>query len=417
MRYSAVRSLCFLFLAGPLLAQDPQLEMLRSTLAGLRSHSDGATVTTRGARSELTLAKHQLRDWIESRLAVFDQGGDERSVEVEINKALDTVKLPAVPAIDGLFNDLGSVTGVRLHRESRTLVVTTGLGILCGVDDSAYAYEWKEGRWQRFWEAEQNDYTSEKTYKPRSIDSVHVWAGAGREPHLVLTLGTFDWCTSNWRAVYYQLWQVDPSGSKLLINEDEPAFLGDRGAMGSVRRERLRADAPINLLIEFAGRSIDSGRLVREVVRNYSIQGDHIQRIDPVALSPGDFADEWLIQPWTESAAWSSAAGLEKWHQKLHADWVGGDFDYPASMHCQTPDLWQVGFTPADEKKNFEPKPEVYFLVRWRPPYHFTMAEVADKPWPGCDQPDPEADEWRTLFSDQEWRQYPPAILAGHIST
>lgn len=74
-------------------------------------------------------------------------------------------------------------------------------------------------------------------------------------------------------------------------------------------------------------------------------------------------------------------------------------------MHCQRPDLWQVGITPADEKKNFEPKPEVYFLVRWRPPYHFTMVGAADKPRADCNQPDPEADEWRTLFSNQEWRQ------------
>jgi len=33
------------------------------------------------------------------------------------------------------------------------------------------------------------------------------------------------------------------------------------------------------------------------------------------------------------------------------------------------------------------------------------MVSIAEKPWPRCTQEDPEADEWRTLFSVQEWVQ------------
>jgi hypothetical protein len=32
------------------------------------------------------------------------------------------------------------------------------------------------------------------------------------------------------------------------------------------------------------------------------------------------------------------------------------------------------------------------------------MTEISYKPWPRCTQKDPQADEWRTLFSTQEWR-------------
>jgi len=205
-------------------------------------------VPTRGDRPELTVAKHQLRDWIESRLATLGQQFDDKALAIQINRTLKTVEMPPLPDAPGEFNLMGTVRDVDLHFDSGAFVVVTGVGILCGYDESVYAYEWRNGRWERFWESEQNDYTPEKTYKPRSIDSVYVWAG-----------------------------------------------------------------------------SIDSGRLVREVVRNYSIRGDHIQRVDPVALSPRDFVDEWLVRPWTESAAWSGAAGLEEWHKKLHADWVAGD--------------------------------------------------------------------------------------------
>ena len=85
-------------------------------------------------------------------------------------------------------------------------------------------------------------------------------------------------------------------------------------------------------------------------------------------------------------------------------EFVGGEFSYP-TMHCETPDLWQVTFEPRNARKDFEPEPTVHFLVRWRPPYHFTLMEISDKAWPACAQEDRQADEWRTLFSTQEWRQ------------
>jgi len=73
-------------------------------------------------------------------------------------------------------------------------------------------------------------------------------------------------------------------------------------------------------------------------------------------------------------------------------------------MRCRTPDLWQVAVTPSNAKKDFKPEPEVYFLVHWAPPYHFTMVDVSNQGWPRCAQKDPDADTWRTLFNTQEWR-------------
>jgi hypothetical protein len=95
---------------------------------------------------------------------------------------------------------------------------------------------------------------------------------------------------------------------------------------------------------------------------------------------------------------------LRQWHGKIHADFVSGDFG--DTMHCEAPDLWQVDFAPSDEKKDFAREPDVYFLVRWSPPYRFTMVDVRDKPWPLCNKIDREADQWRTLFHSQEWRWF-----------
>jgi len=76
-------------------------------------------------------------------------------------------------------------------------------------------------------------------------------------------------------------------------------------------------------------------------------------------------------------------------------------------MHCPpTPDLWQVGVDFSDPPTPIGAKPKgTYFLVRWRPPYKFTMVDVSDHPSPACTEEDRAADdEYRTLFPVQEWR-------------
>jgi hypothetical protein len=307
-------------------------------------------------------------------------------------------------------NLLGSIGDVQLSNEEGLLVITTAVGILCGYDESAYAYKRISDRWQRIWESEQNDY-SPKKYAPQHIVAVHVgqsWDGGHKfGPTFFMTLGNEPWCSSNWHAVYYRVWRVNSSGPKLLIDGSDFAFLRTWTYMvGSLSAQDtiLNKSAPVDVMIEFTERSIDGGVHSREAIRHFQIEGDKVRRVDPVALSPRDFVDEWLTQPWDESMRWSVSPDLHQWHRKLHSDFVAGEFSYP-TMHCHTPDLWQVAVTPSNAKKDFQPEPDVYFLIRWAPPYHFTMVDISNKGWPRCTQKDPEADAWRTLFNTQEWRQ------------
>jgi hypothetical protein len=103
---------------------------------------------------------------------------------------------------------------------------------------------------------------------------------------------------------------------------------------------------PEDVLIQYDGHSIDSGILVRQHVRHYRIDGPQAKRIDPLALRPRDFVDEWLTHEWREAAFWSESAnraGMRAWHEKLQKDNGFGEFTFP-TMHCPaTPDLWQVG--------------------------------------------------------------------------
>jgi hypothetical protein len=386
-------------------AQDARLAALHATLETLHEHATEISMQQRMI-PELTVAKHQLRDWIETKLESLVDLDRAKGLEREINQELTGVSVTD-PADDQ--DVLGSIGEVRLDSESGLLIVTTGVGIVCAFDASAYGYKRVAGHWKRVFESEQDDYAQDK-YAPQSFDAVHVWQpykeGQENAPLYIMTLGNEQGCSSNWHNVYYRVWRVDASDSKLLIDRSEFAHLRTFPyVVGSIGQDLGDGSERVDVLIEFTEGGVDAGFLTREAIRHFLIDGDNVHRVAPVALSPRDFVDEWLTRPWNESAAWSASSPvLRQRHGRIHADFVAGEFG--DTTHCETPDLWQVDFAPSDAKKDFARKPDVYFLVRWNPPYRFTMVDVRDTPWPRCQQIDKEADQWRTLFNSQEWRWF-----------
>lgn len=195
-----------LLLAAVSSAQDAQLDALRATLAAVHSYASEANYETLGATPELTVAKHQLRDWIESRLGSLRDLEHLEAASARINEDLKAVSVTGSKDDQNL---MGSVGDVRFSNKEGFLIVTTGVGILCQYDESAYAYKRIEDRWQRTWESEQADY-SPGTYAPQYIAAVHVWQArkGGHEagPTFFMTLGNHWGCASNWHPVYYRVW-------------------------------------------------------------------------------------------------------------------------------------------------------------------------------------------------------------------
>ena len=44
------------------------------------------------------------------------------------------------------------------------------------------------------------------------------------------------------------------------------------------------------------------------------------------------------------------------------------------------------------------PEESLYFLIRWKPPYRFTVAEISGKGRPDCTIEDPRVEETQGLF-------------------
>ena len=363
-------------------AEGDGLSALQATLAPLREHANDRMSNdhgeTRGATPALTIAKHQLRGWIETHLAEFPQTGDIAGLTAELHAGLSGA---------GLFCDncfpsfLGYVDDIQVNRDQGFLIVRTSTGIWCGFDDSAYVYRWRAGRWQRVWQNEQTTYTS-VSYVPQILYSVKVSTPDSAGHRLVLTLGSRPGCSVAFQPVYYGLWRMDRA--KALLQGSEFAYVGEFPPI----KGRVEPD---DALIEFTSGGTGYGE-GHEAVRHFKVRGGRVAQIDPVAPNPRDFVEEWLAMKWARSSAWSESPALEAWHTKLHREDGMGDFP-DATQHCKShTDLWQVGI------KLHDVPGENWYLVRAKPPDHFSMVSIGSQSDADCTEKANERDWPRTLF-------------------
>ena len=386
---------------------DDRLSSLRELLAPMRAvnHDDP---DARGATPALTTAKHLTRDWIEQQLGAFTDIIDTQQVAVGFNQDLRKADLlcEAAQSSDDRCSErepywwdgTGYLRPLRIEKPYHDfLVVRTGMGILCGSDDSAYVYAWRGNHWHRVWQNEQPIEAGK--YRPRYITGVRVSPPDNRSTHrLILSLEHEGWCSSNFYRVFYRLWGIaDPlndAAPKLLLDASQEAYIGmhEPPIEGSMGRE--------DALIEYTVNSFDLDVFSYEVIRHYRTEGDRIARIDPIALEPRAFTEEWLRGRWAESASFTDPAGrarLESAHKQLgshlsHAQYLG------LPQRCRKDsELRQVGILSEEGHKS-------YFLLRWRPPYSFQMIDVRAEPRSDCNDSDDVVNSIKTLFPTQEWR-------------
>ena len=381
-------------------AQESLLTTLHEALVPLRAQPL-ARPEVRGATAQFTTVKHQLRDWVESRLADFPQRGSESAFTQELNAALLKAELTCSTNRGGPGeycsgeSFIGYLGALRVLRQQEFLIVETGVGIICGYDESAYLYRWNGSKWQRLWSSQQTVY-AEKQYVPQTIHSVQVSpVRTGQKQRLVLTLGFNPWCSSNWHPVYYRLWRIGGE------QEEVSAPLIDRREMAFLWKYPTPITATLKaqeLIVEFTALSIDPSIHNRNAVRRFIINGSRARRVAPVAITPRNFVEEWLTRPWVESRALSnpsSLPALQKWHKRFFTG--SGEFT-AVSKRCQgNGDEWQVSLRIISPKDKDEPPH--FFLVRWRKPHVFTILKVSDQAWANCTTADAQADEYRTLLS------------------
>jgi hypothetical protein len=245
--------------------------------------------------------------------------------------------------------------------------------VRCGEDQAVYGYRFDANGWARvISDHPQSDWGSSAA--PAELSDADA---QGRRLLLI-----YRWsvqCASTWMGASYSVIRIanDAATPPVTLLSGEHGFW-----MGNEDDGLLFALKPNELIIELLDNSVDAGIHNRTEIHRYSFV-DGVKRLDPVAFQPQDFAEEWLTRPWSEMQS-RSAAETQKWHGKLHADFVLGE--YSNVVPCASkPDRWSIGLaiSHAGEKELKEPL-EAHFLVRELGNYRFEMEAVSDSEFEGC---------------------------------
>ena len=345
-----MRWLAFLLAANAFAASLADLQATAGKLRAQRQSPPGMF----GESPLLTVFKHQLREWVESRMAA--EIANPQSVSHELNRDLTDEGLMCKEAACDDQNGLGYLADLRLNALGPSpdwLVLVTGVGIECGTDESVYIYERVGGRWTLRLEIEQTQYDRDR-YKPQQDIQVLSTADSGRQP-LVLIRRISVSCGSSWQTASYRLAR---------LGEPKPLLDGQHVIdLGKYNLEmRLTAD---EVFLPFSG-----------TVLHYKIEGDQVRRIEPLASSPALFVDEWRASPWSEVAEWSGSS-LASWHAQVKEPQLIFGFWDAVTLCLKRPGQWQIEAEIDHEA--------VYFLVEERAPSSYRMLDVSTDPHSGCE--------------------------------
>ena len=362
-----------LFAASVLSGQQSAFERLNREAARTKAASsddDHAVAVT-----PLHLA---MRDWIESRLPQ-ERGGTatefsqlEATLRGELQGAgLSAPDTPITPDDGPEGPGIGYIgfEFKRLPELPDALFVIVGASVECGADNAIYMYRFGASGLTRVLE---DHPRSESRYAGATL-ALSDPDTQGRR--LLLTHYMSSQCQSSWMEMAYSVYRLGlQSGpSELLLAgthsfwlENEPEFV-------------LK---PEELIMEFLDSSVDVEIHNRTRIHRYSF-GQGVQRLDPVALQPQDFAEEWLTRPWSEMQS-RSAGETQEWHERLHGDYVLADYSSVTTCAARR-GRWLIALdvTPIGDRE-LKDRLRTYFLVHDLGSYHYNMEAVSEFKPEGC---------------------------------
>ena len=305
-------------------------------------------------------------------------------LEGQILERLEAAGWRAVPTTEwNAYGELIHVQQEPANAEERgVLAVSTMLWIPCGAgpDSNLYVFRRKGDRWELALDVDldvpsgQSEDDSDLKYALSPDESDGRW--------YVITARMRSDCSSR------------PGGVRLTAMRQghsprEPLVLIDRTESLATDFEpshELRAESDWFSLTVGMVRKLDHEPGVR--IFRYAVGGNKVRRIQPIALDPADFLDEWTELPWSEAEEWTDQADgptLRVWHERLRA--IPEDSaEFRFVQPCRRVELdssWMVGLW-IDRKLNPSfPTETLYFLVGKRLGTFYVDHVYTVRP-PGC---------------------------------
>jgi hypothetical protein len=334
-----------------------------------------------------------LRGWIESRLPKsltdFVSQGDKLSPALaadlaKANLAIDTAP-PKEDGPEGIGFGYAALEFIRFPELPDMVFLNASASIPCGADEAIYAYKFDAARWKRVLDVRRKAMGNAKLKLSEPNAS-------GRR--LVLVNWTSQQCWSSWMTTYHTVYRLDWENgiADQLLSETNGFYFNDEGP--------LFALSPSGLSVEYSSHSVDSSVHHRTVLRRFEF-APAVHRVDPIALQPQDFVEEWLTAPWSEVQS-SSLPAVASWHPKIGGGFVLGD--YTEVTQC-APSRWLVGIDISHLHDKDLAKPEsVFFQLRDLGNHRYRMESITSKRPASCTAEPGKPSEKYPRLSESELR-------------
>jgi hypothetical protein len=186
---------------------------------------------------------------------------------------------------------------------------------------------------------------------------------------------------------------TNPTGLRYKIlrpgrSPDEPRILLDRReSLNEKFQPRFRLEVSDDWFAVIRGKSRKLDGEPGISIARYQVLGEEMTRMQPLALTPENFLDEWVQLDWGEAAHWSrQASNLQEWHSTLNAlayDSTEIEFVQPCREHGSDDKVWLAGLW-IDQKLNPTSKNERVYIVVSETTHAFFVDSVSTARPSGC---------------------------------
>jgi hypothetical protein len=351
-----------------------QVEAARQKLRVLPIGGEGPHDLSPTGRHLIEVMKARLGDLLDAYMRCAAEAPDPAAMERDLSSLVPATIVEGDPAknVAG-YGQRPSFAVRAASRGARLIGITATFQIECGTDTALFVFArdtagWKEAlRWQsRSYKSIAGAFWS-FDYVISPPDETGHW--------FVVAKNVAPWCSSTWSLIRYAVLRPATHGirPRLLLDRSAEIWWGsdDAGRLTAGERE---------FELRFHASSIDLDIPNRFWIRHFRVVGDKVQRTAPVAVSPRDFVDEWIVSSWPMAAGWSSRPtnDLAKLHDRLHRLRY---FTFLSARRCSdAADRYQLELQHEDDE------PRYFFRVTGGP--SFRMIGVATKAAAACDGED-----------------------------
>jgi hypothetical protein len=366
-----------------------QVRSARKNLLALPVGDGLQTDVSPVAQKAVASMKNALSDFVRSYMKCTPAQFDAAAAEKNLMTLVGGYEMPSGEVIsnDHLPPDFGKYGfelyfGVRQSESPRLVSITADFSIECGGDTVLLVFSPQDGSWSEVLHWQTKPYTTVAggtmafDYGISPVDESGGWYA------VVHTIAP--WCSSTWSSIRYEVLRptADALKPRVLMSNSDYMWWGNED-YGKVTVGRNEFD------LRFHSSSIDAGVHNRVFIRHYSVMGDTVRRTQPVAVSPRDFVDEWIVSPWSVAREWSSKVSLSEL-QQAHVKWYRHEkatnrlLEFCSAHKCPG-DSYQVEVCE-ETGKNFNVSHSNYFEVARSGTY--TMTRVSSVANPRCERRD-----------------------------